>query len=529
MRDVAVGLVVLSLAALAACGSNPGGASKHVSTPPTLSYAGAAGTTIVVGTPMKVSPTTLAFNGDPITGCGIKPGSANASSFPATLGINSTTCVISGTPTAPLPATSFTIVATNAAGTSADSGVTLTVHAGWLQQLGATSATSAAQGVAVDTTGNSYVAGYTTGGLSGNTQTGTEDLFIAKHGVAGTLAWLKQLGATGQSTRASSVAVDASGNSYVAGFTSGGLSGNTATGKEDFFLAKYDASGTLTWLKQLGVASLQSWAYGVSVDASGGIYVAGSTTGGLAGNAQTGTEDYFVAKYDPSGALAWLKQNGAASQVTRASSIAADASGDICVAGLITSGAGYPGYFIAKYDASGARNWIQQHSVTSGDARAQGVAVDSSGNCYVAGLTTVALLPNTQTGSEDYYVAQYSASGTLTWRKQLGVKTKLSRAYAVGVDASGNSYVAGLTNGGLANNPQTGSLDYFVAQYDASGTQIWLKQVGATGASSSANAIAVDASGNSYVAGYTTGGLAGNSPTGKYDYFIANYSFAGNF
>lgn len=64
-------------------------------------------------------------------------------------------------------------------------------------------------------------------------------------GGGSSLEWsgTKQLGVAGAPTAADSVAVDASGNVYVTGNTAGGLDGNTLTGTEDFFLAKYDSSG----------------------------------------------------------------------------------------------------------------------------------------------------------------------------------------------------------------------------------------------------------------------------------------------
>ena len=292
-------MLALATVLAAACGSNSGGGGGGAL--PTLSYAGATGMVDDVGTAMRVSPTMLASNGAALTACGVKPGSANASAFPGTLSVDASTCVISGTPTAPLPATQFTLVATNSAGTSADATVTLTIHAGWLKQMGVAFQYSLATGVAVDASGNSYVAGYTTGGMYRNTQTGIDDCFIAKYDATGTLTWLKQLGVASQTSYAQGVAVDASRNSYVAGYTAGGLDGNTQTGIDDYFIAKYDATGTITWLKQLGVASKTSYAQGVAVDASGNSYVAGSTNGGQDGYTHTAIDDYFIANYNSSG------------------------------------------------------------------------------------------------------------------------------------------------------------------------------------------------------------------------------------
>ena len=96
---------------------------------PTLSYSSSTGTTGAVGTVMTVTPSTLAANGASITACGIKSGSTPGS-LPAGLSVDVTTCVISGTPTTVAATATYTLVATNSAGTSTDATVNLTVNAG---------------------------------------------------------------------------------------------------------------------------------------------------------------------------------------------------------------------------------------------------------------------------------------------------------------------------------------------------------------------------------------------------------------
>ncbi len=111
----------------------------------------------------------------------------------------------------------------------------------------------------------------------------------------------KQLGVSGEDTEAYGVAVDSSGNVYVAGFTTGGLDGNTLTGTNDFFVTTYDSAGNKVRTKQLGVSGGDTEAYGVAVDSSRNVYVAGCTTGGLDGNTLAGVYDFFVTMYDSSG------------------------------------------------------------------------------------------------------------------------------------------------------------------------------------------------------------------------------------
>jgi hypothetical protein len=98
------------------------------------------------------------------------------------------------------------------------------------------------------------------------------------------------------------VAVDASGNVYVAGYTEGALPGQTNLGEmgfSDAFVRKYDAAGDELWTRQCGTSGYD-WAYGVAVDASGNVYVAGSTYGTLPGQTKFGRRsdyDAFVVKF----------------------------------------------------------------------------------------------------------------------------------------------------------------------------------------------------------------------------------------
>jgi hypothetical protein len=155
--------------------------------------------------------------------------------------------------------------------------------------------------VATDARGNVYVAGYTNGGLDGNTLTGTQDFFVTKYDSSGVKQYTRQLGVAGKVTYGMSVATDASGNVYVAGFTNGGLDGNTLTGTRDFIVTKYDSSGVKQYTRQLGVAGKETYGLSVATDARGNVYVAGYTNGGLDGNTLTGTSDFFVTKYNSSG------------------------------------------------------------------------------------------------------------------------------------------------------------------------------------------------------------------------------------
>jgi len=106
-------------------GHMPGLPADGAIAKPILSYTGATGTSGSVGVAMSVSPTTLTSTAA-VTACAVKAGTT---ALPGWATINASTCVISGTPTEALTATTFTIVATNSGGISDDASVQLSVGA----------------------------------------------------------------------------------------------------------------------------------------------------------------------------------------------------------------------------------------------------------------------------------------------------------------------------------------------------------------------------------------------------------------
>jgi hypothetical protein len=402
------------------------------------------------------------------------------------------------------------------------------------KQFGVAGAATGAFGVAMDSNGNVYVAGYTAGGLDGNTLTGTYDFFLTKYDSSGSKVFTKQLGAAGVETAANGVAVDSNGNVYVAGHTFGGLDGNTLTGTEDFFLTKYDSSGNRVFTKQLGVVGVGTAANGVAVDWSGNAYVTGCTAGGLDGNTLTGMQDFFLTKYDSSGNKVFTKQRGVVGVGTSAYGVAVDSNGNVYVAGYTAGGldgntlTGAYDFFLTKYDSSGNKMFTKQLGVVGAKTGAFGVAVDSSRNVYVAGYTAGGLDGNTLTGTEDFFLTKYDSSGNKMFTKQLGAAGAGTAAYGIAVDSNGYVYVAGYTFGGLDGNTLTGTYDFFLTKYDSSGSKVFTKQLGVTGTYTLAYGVAVDSSRNVYVTGSTNGGLDGNTLTGTRDFFLTRYDSSGN-
>ena len=384
-----------------------------------------------------------------------------------------------------------------------------------------------ANGVATDSSGNVYVTGGTKGGLDGNTSAGNTDLFVVKYNSSGTKQWTKQLGSSGLDS-ANGITIDSSGNVYVTGVTFGGLDWNTSAGANDLFVVKYNSSGTKEWTEQLGSAS-SDYANGVATDSSGNVYVAGVTYGGLDGNTSAGYNDLFVVKYNSSGTKEWTEQLGSASSDI-ANGVATDSSGNVYVAGVTYGGLDgnsnkdNADLFVVKYNSSGTKEWTKQYGTGEYD-EARGVATDSSGNVYVVGGTKGNLNGISNSGRTDAFVIKFNSSDTKQWTKKLGTWQN-DLANGVATDSSGNFYVTGFTYQDMDGNTSAGNADLFVAKYNSSGTKQWTKQLG-TSKHDRARGVVTDSSGNVYVTGDTYGGLDGNTNAGYNDLFVVKYNSSG--
>jgi uncharacterized delta-60 repeat protein len=343
----------------------------------------------------------------------------------------------------------------------------------WTRQFGTSSsdvASDGGKGINVDSSGNVYVTGHTYGGLDGNTNSGDYDIFLVKYNSSGTKQWLRQLG-TSSEDRGNSVSLDSSGNAYVTGYTHGELDGNTNSGRADIYLMKYNSSGTKQWIIQLGTSS-SDIGRDVSVDSSGNIYVAGFSKGGLDGNTNSGNEDIILMKYNSSGIKQWIIQLGTSSE-EKAGSVFVDLTGNVYMSGYTFGGLdgntnlGNDDIFLVKYNSSGTKQWTSQHGTSSREI-GKDVIVDSLGNIYISGHTNGELDGNLNNGNVDLYLMKFNSSGTKQWTSQLGTSS-IDYVSGMSIDSSGNVFISGYTEGGLDGNTNSGNKDIFLVKYNSDG------------------------------------------------------------
>jgi len=355
------------------------------------------------------------------------------------------------------------------------------------------------------------------------------------------LSYSTYLGGNG-ADQAFDIALDASGNSYVTGITNSpnfptqGPVQSATGGLEEVFVTKLNAAGSaLVYSTYLG-GSGNDDGLSIAVDSAGNAYVTGSTT---SANFPTrnpiqatyrGTGDVFVTKLNAAGsALVYSTYLGGSDQ-DAAFGIAVDSAGNAYVTGgtlstnfptqnaLQPASGGFADAFATKINAAGSALVYSTYLGGTGnfDDQGFGIAVDGSGNAYVAGRAASPNFPTRNPiqpafggGVADAFATKLNAAGSaLVYSTYLG-GTAEDGVADIAIDGAGNAYVAGLTKS--ANFPtqsplqstNRGGTDAFVTKLNAAGSALtYSTYLGGTDGEGAAG-IAVDTAGNAYVTGAT--------------------------
>lgn len=378
---------------------------------------------------------------------------------------------------------------------------------------------------------------------------------------------------------AGEIAVDGSGNVYVAGFTGSttfpGVDGSSLQpsngGDWDMFLTKINPTGTaIIYSTYIGGNGGNEYPQAMALDSSNNVYLTGGTNStdfpGASGSSIQSTfaggwRDSFAMKINSSGSAIVYSTYLGGSDDDLGFGIAVDGSGNAYVTGP-TASSTFPGVsgssiestntsggFLTKINAAGTA--IVYSTFIEG---ATVVAVDGSGNAILAGGTASTSLPGISGssiqssyggGGSDACVLKINAAGTaIVWSTYLG-GSGTDYVDGIGMDGSGNIYVAGNTDsssfpgvsGGSIQSSNAGDLDAFVTKMNSSGTTIaYSTFVGGNDLDFvSVGGLAVDSSGNAYVAGGTLSttfnGVSGSSiqssNAGGADGFIIKINAAG--
>ncbi len=387
--------------------------------------------------------------------------------------------------------------------------------------------------------GSFYVGGYSFGTLyiePDPDYSHNRHAWFGKIDTNGKLQYLDQFKSGSGNIGITRMGADAAGNIYAGGTSYGSVNGVAGFGSDfDVFVVKYDSTGTRLWTQVIGSAAYETLG-DLKVDSAGNIYIIGTTMGSMNGSANAGTQDYFVTKYDTTGTKQWAVQGGGAGN-DYGFGLALDSnSGAIYIAGstnreLESNSASGSKSFLAKLDSTGTRQWVTFPGSVDALATTR-VAVDSAGNPYIASTGMNGFSGTTLTGTQDLYLIKYNSAGTLQWsseRANGGAETITD----LKIDSNDRIYLAGSTTGAFEGYTSTAGLsDTIFMIYSNDGTMTYARRYG--GASSDiANSIAVDiVTGYLYLFGSTysdwTSAYTGFGPFGSGDNFWFKFDPAGN-
>ncbi len=337
-----------------------------------------------------------------------------------------------------------------------------------------------ATSIFVDAAGNVYVTGASTGSGTG------QDLAFVKYNSSGTEVWTARYNGPGNSANDDSymVKVDNASNVYLSGTTGG-----------NYCVVKFNSAGVQQWASHYnGPGNGNDEVYSMQIDNTGNVYITGFSFGSGSG------DDICTVKYNSSGVQQWaVRYNGSANNDDYGNSIQIDNSGNSYVTGAVTRTGSDQDYITIKYDANGNQIWaVFYNGPGNGEDFPSSNAIDASGNIYVTGYSY-------GSGADpDYCTIKYNNAGAQQWVQRYDGPDGWDESWNIILDNQANVYVTGNSAG-----VGTGD-DYCTIKYNSGGVQQWVARYSGPGTSNDyCNWVAPDENGNVYVTGIVGDG-AGN-------------------
>jgi hypothetical protein len=365
-----------------------------------------------------------------------------------------------------------------------------------------TDGVSDAKAVAKDADGNVFVVGAVTGDLGTGIVQGAQDVYLRKYDSANNLVWSRLLGSA-DTADGFALAVDGSGNAIVAGKVRDRLTATATGSRGDSFVTKFSGEGVEVFTRQAG-SVLEDQANALTVDASGDIYVGGSTRGQLvSGQTAVTGSDAYIQKLSSTGALLFTRTFGSGSD-ERVAGLAIADDGQL-VAASVENGVGVVRKFSSS-NATSAATWdmslgaLQSGSI--GGLAARGGAVYVSGTTQNANLTGggAASVTTAHSGGGDAFVFKLTDAGATASADFVAYAGSSGADAGAGLTVTNDAiYLSGSTRGGLPgqNTVTNGATQGFVQKLSLTGVAAWTHQFSGANNNATAAGVVVDDSGAS--------------------------------
>jgi len=363
--------------------------------------------------------------------------------------------------------------------------------------------------------------------------------------------WAKIGGSSGKDS-GEDIAIDSQGYIYVLGvYRDANFNIGTFTlvnaGDDDIFLAKYNPNGSVIWVRNISSQGSDFVAQ-LLIDKNNDVYVSGgfssvTLTIGTTTLTNSGSTNFFVAKYDNNGQVIWAK-NSSNSNLNRGF---AAIDNDLNSYSIIRTPTVVT---LEKRNASESLIWAKTLTTTGtiSSPQLRDIYVNETGVYLTGGffgdsltIGTFTLANTNSVNSNDMFVAKLDTSGNVLWAKNAIAATS-DQGMAIKVDAYGNSYVLGKFAGGSSiifdsfSLTTNGQNDVFLVKYNPSGQVLWAKNAGGI-FNDWVNDLVLDPSGGAYIIGgtfspsitfaNTTLTVVGNIGNDA-DVYILKYSTNGN-
>lgn len=389
-----------------------------------------------------------------------------------------------------------------------------------------------ASSILIDASGNLYLTGFFLGvtdfdpsaGVANLTSTNfnvntsnTLDIFLAKYDASGNYVWAKNIGGNSEDL-SNAMSMDNAGNLIITGNfltiineyadfdPSASVANISSTFGNSTFIAKYTNAGSFILAYKFNENYNENDQTNViRTDAAGNRYVFGNFRGivdfdpsanvanltGTMNSPFNSGDDIFLAKYNANGSYLWAINYNVSGTTENALDLELDASGNAYILFTFANGSSLS-YRLRKYDSNG--NFVRAYNVPH---TGKNIALDASGNLYITGtfygLTTFSTSPSvtmTPVDGYDAYLAKYDNAGVYQWAKQLG-----------GVDDETGTDIKIDNAGNVIFTGDYWTDNYFLAKYDAAGTNLWTNQFVKNQSEYYGASIAIDGSNNIYLRG----------------------------